>query len=114
MITHTEVALNISNSTPPPKHFQMGIKDLNIDTLLTACEARGVVSEDYIAEFLAKSEEWAMQYDYCPVRLKEKQIDVLLRLLDKKVPNRKPVDESGDSEEKIIINVNSVYEREDD
>lgn len=108
MISAEEAAFNLAIATKPKDNVVPieGVSDLNIDVIIAGCKSRGIDIEEYIANYLALGEADATRCEYNPLKLKKEQIDALLKLLDKKIANRKPVDEVGDSDDKLTVTVN--------
>ena len=72
-----------------------GAANLDIETLITACLERGVPIEEHIAKYVALTASDAEEHDFNAIRLHKEQVDVLLKLLNKKIPDRKAMEHSG-------------------
>ena len=100
MITHREVALNLSNRTPPPKHMQQGITEFNKDIFKAECLKRGVNLNDPIIKFIFWDLDSPEAKEYGVVKLAKEQAEMAKDVMKSWYePPRKAVDEKGSAED---------------
>ena len=74
---------------------EAGVSNLDIEVLINACIKRGVPIEEHIAKYIALTAVDAEIAEFNPIRLHKEQVDVLLKLLNKKIPDLKAYEHSG-------------------